>query len=58
MDKALTIDEFHALLSKRDGSDSPLMSLIGKLTQIEEPEDVTELLSLARVWSNWRSVEP
>jgi len=58
MYRSLTIEEFHALLSEQNGSDSPLMSLVGKLTDTETPEDIVKRIKAAIVWTDWRAIEP
>ena len=58
MNKTMTIEEFHALLtteSERDGS--PLLTALHKLTAIEEPEGITVLAEEdAANWQAWEEV--
>ena len=58
MNKAMTIEEFHALLTtESEKDDNPLLKALRKLMAIEEPEDITALAEDDRSsWSNWTGV--
>jgi hypothetical protein len=56
MDVAMTIEEFHALLTS-EREESPLVEALRKLTAIEEPEDIATLaVEEPFVWGDWREV--
>ena len=58
MDKAMTIEEFNALLtSDRQSDDDSLVKGLSELMTIEEPEDIAVLaLKELGAWSNWSAV--
>jgi len=58
MHRALTIDEFHDLLtSKPAKKDSALLTALRKLMSIEEPEDILALAEKETpIWTNWSAV--
>jgi len=58
MNKAMTIEEFHALLTtESEKDDNPLLKALRKLMATEEPEDITALAEDdPDGWSDWRAV--
>lgn len=55
MDVAMTIGEFHAMLSSEREESQPVTEL-RKLMAIEKPEDITDLAEGAPVWGAWTEV--
>ncbi len=56
MDMALTIEEFHELLTSEENG-SPLLEALRKLTTIEEPDDITALAAEPlQNWAGWGGV--
>jgi hypothetical protein len=53
MDMSMTIEEFNALLTS-EKHDSPLLTALRKLMNIEKPEDITTLAKdAAQDWTSW-----
>jgi len=53
MDTALTIEEFHALLSS-EKQENPLLVALRKLMCIQEPEEIAKLSVEPRSnWTGW-----
>ena len=53
MENAVTIEQFHALLSSEE-VESPLLKALRKLKGIEEPEKITTLEAVPlQHWSGW-----
>jgi hypothetical protein len=56
MDVAMTIEEFHALLTS-ERAENPLVEALRKLTAIEEPEDIAALAVESPIhWGDWNAV--
>ena len=58
MDKAMTIEEFDALMtSDSEKDDSPLLTALRSLTTIEKPEDIRALVEDdVQGWTDWKAV--
>ena len=53
MENAVTIEQFHALLSSKD-NEGPLLKALRKLTRIKEPEKITALEAVPlQHWGGW-----
>ena len=53
MENAVTIEQFHALLSSGE-DESPLLKALRKLRNIREPEKITALEAVPQQhWSGW-----
>jgi hypothetical protein len=53
VENAVTIEQFHALLSSKE-AESPLLKALRKLKRIEEPEKITALDAVPlQHWGGW-----